>query len=143
MTDERQNKLIELLVEGHLTIVEACKQADVPLQTYYEWRKNESKPGKAFNKAYEEALQLKVKESRKYVQRRVNELLDSLMDITKKGKNENAKVQAVAKLLHFAELDPDSKSEITINTNDDNKNDLLAMWREKQNQEAEEVNDVE
>ncbi|WP_373892782.1 phBC6A51 family helix-turn-helix protein [Virgibacillus sp. CBA3643] len=137
MIDERQTKLIELLVSGDYTTKDACKNAGVPLTTYYEWRKNDSKPGKEFNKYYDEALELKVKESRRTVKSNVNELLDSLLNISKKGKNENARVNAVAKLMNYAELDPSDKQELTVKDGQDDANKLLEMWQSKKKDKPE------
>lgn len=137
MLSEKQLELIELLVSGEHTVKDACESVGVSRMTYYDWRKGHTKVGKEFNKAYDEALELKVKESRRFVKTRVNNLLKSLMDITDNGKNENAKVNAVAKLLHYGDLDPSDKQELTIKGDDDNKNALLEMWKQKKQESNE------
>jgi len=129
---EKQMKLIELLVEGNLTIKDACEQVGISRVTYYSWMQGEGKKGRAFQKAYEEALDFKVNESKRRIKNDINGLIDSLMKIIKSGSNETAKVNAVAKLLTYAELDPQFKQEVTIKTDDsESKNALLDMLEKK------------
>ena len=132
MLDEKQLRLIELLVSEDFTIIDALKEVQINRSTFYDWRKGISKPGKEFNKAYEEALQFKVNESRKNVQQGVNTHIKELKYIAANSPNHNARVNAIKQLFTYAELDPNFKQEITINSNDENKNALLEKWKNKQ-----------
>ncbi|AIF45423.1 phBC6A51 family helix-turn-helix protein [Virgibacillus sp. SK37] len=133
MLSEKQLKLIELLISDEHTITEALAKVQVAKTTFYEWRKGQSKPGKEFNKAYEEALEFKVRESRKNIQQDVNSLLNELKKISTSSKNDNARVQAIKQLITYAELDPDFKQQLTINNGEEeNKNKLLEMLKAKQ-----------
>jgi len=96
----------------------ALKEVQIGESTLYEWRKGKSKTGEEFNKAYEEALEFKVHESRKNVQQQVNKYLKYLDEISEKSKNDNARVNAITKIICYAELDPQFKQELTIKANE-------------------------
>lgn len=133
MINEKQQKLIEYIVVDEMSISEACEKAGIPRRSYYDWIQETGKTGKEFVKAMDAAIDIKVKESRKRVRNNVNNLLDSLEKIATKGSNENAKVNAVAKMMNYAELDPASKQEINVTDNNkDEANKLLEMWKQKQ-----------
>ncbi len=133
MLNEKQIKLIELLVSGEVLIKDALEQTGIPKSTYYDWRKNETGE---FMKAYNEALGFKVDEAKKNIKNNVERYLKTLDDIQSKGKNEQARVNAVGKLFTFAELDPSFKQEINIKDNEEHKNVLLDML--KDNKQVEE-----
>lgn len=138
MLNSKQQKLIELLITEEYSISEACKVVGINRASYYDWKQGTGKTAKEFQKAYDEALNLKVQESRERVRNNVNGLLDSLTNIAKKGGNENARVNAVGKLINYAELDPADKQDITVNENKDKANELLHMWKQKQETDQEE-----
>lgn len=126
MLNKKQLDLIEYLVEG-MPVMEAVQKAGVPKSTYYDWMKN---PNHEFTKAYEEMLNFHVSEVKKSVKKDANNIVKALQDILYKGDNENARVNASAKLMTFAELDPSSKQELTIKNDDsDKKNVLLDMLK--------------
>lgn len=132
MINEKQRKLIEYIVVDEMSISAACEKAGVPRRSYYDWIQETGKTGKEFVKAMDSAIDIKVKESRKRVRNNVNSLLDSLEEVVTKGKNENAKVNAVAKMMNYAELDPANKQEINVTDNKEDANQLLEMWKQKQ-----------
>ncbi|WP_163581123.1 phBC6A51 family helix-turn-helix protein [Gracilibacillus saliphilus] len=134
MLTEKQLKLIEKVVEGNSTIKECYESVQVPKTTYYYWMNH----NKEFQKAMDQALEDKVKESKHNIRKNVNTYIDALTDIVRSGKNENAKVNAVSKILNYAELDPQFKQELTIKNNDEDKNTLLKKWKEKQQENKEE-----
>ncbi|MBD1222761.1 phBC6A51 family helix-turn-helix protein [Virgibacillus halodenitrificans] len=134
MLTEKQLKLIGLVVEGNHTIKECYEAVQVPKATYYYWVNN----NKEFQKAIDQALDDKVKEAKQNIRKNINNYIDSLADIIINGKNENARVNATSKILHFSELDPSFKQQITINNGEEeSKNKLLEMFEAKKEEKEE------
>lgn len=132
MLTEKQTKLIELLVAGAHDIQACCDMALVKRSTYYYWQNN----NKAFQEAYNDAIELKVNRAKQNIRRNVDVYLNRLDKLSETGANENARVNAIAKLLTLAELDPQFKQEVTIKTDDsDSKNYMMEMLNKKKDEE--------
>lgn len=122
-----QLKLIELIVSEEKSITEATNEVGISRTSYYDYIKNP-----VFKQAMDEAIELKVKEARKHIKINVNKYLKQLDNLSEKGKNEAARVNALKTLLTMGELDPSTKQEVTVkNDESEQKNVLLDMLKEK------------
>lgn len=132
MLTDKQKELIERLVEGSELIQDVLKSLDISSSTYYYWRQN----NKTFNDAYDAAIEAKVDEARKNIRSEVRKYIKRLDEISLNGSNENARVNAIAKILTLGNLDPQFKQEITIKSDDnEQKNHLLDLLNEQQKEE--------
>jgi transposase-like protein len=132
--NEKQKQVIELIAEGEKNIVDICKDVQVPRSTYYTWRKNDY-----FNEKLDEAINEKVSISRQNIRTKFKEYIRILEDISKNGKNENARVNALAKLSTLGELDPSLKQELTVKKDgqEDEKNYLMDLMDKKDEEDGE------
>lgn len=129
MLTEKQLKLIEYLVDGEMTISDALKKAGVPRTTYYHWRKN---PDSEFMRTLNETTEITVNNAKQSIRTNVERYIKQLDRIAMQSPNEQAKVNAIAKLFTLAELDPTFKQEVTINKDEsESKNYLLDMLKKE------------
>lgn len=131
MLTEKQLYLIKLLVEGNLNVTESLKEAGVATSTYYDWRRD----NKTFKDAYDDAVEERVREAKKSIRADVKKYIDRLDKLSDTGANENARVNAIAKLLTLAELDPKFTQEISIQTNDEGSKNYMLELLEKKHKE--------
>lgn len=126
-----QIKLIELIVSENKTVKDATEEVGIGRTTYYDYLKLDK-----FKRAMDEAIELKVQEAKKNIKVNVNKYIRTLDNLSEKGKNEAARVNAIGKLFTLAELDPQFKSEVTIK-NDDSaaKNAMLEKLKQKKQEE--------
>lgn len=126
MLNEKQLKAIELYITG-MSVTDLSEEIGIGRRTFYDWIKKDE-----FTKAIDEAIENQVKIMKQQMRGKASEYIKSLEQIARKGKNDNARVNALSKLLTISGLDPGSKQEITINSEGekDNKNKLLEMLQE-------------
>lgn len=129
---EKQLELIKLLVKGEKPITDCLKEVQIAKSTYYDWRKNNH----VFNKAIDEAVENNVNALKQNVRSNAKKYIKLLEDIAANGKNENARTNALGKLINLGELDPSFKQEVTVkNEETTEKNKLKAMLQRKQDEE--------
>ncbi|UNC92722.1 terminase gpP N-terminus-related DNA-binding protein [Candidatus Contubernalis alkaliaceticus] len=127
MLKDNQLQAVEMYVSG-MPVTELSEQIGITRKTFYDWFKKDE-----FQKAIEEALELRVKEMKQQIRGRAKEYILILEDVAKKSKNDMARVTAVTKLLGIIGLDPGTKQEITVShgKEDDSKNDLMDILQNK------------
>ena len=130
MLTDKKLKAIELLSAGEMTVTAIAEELNVGRTTIYAWLKDSK-----FKAKLEEMNKLKDAYLKQELKDKAGKYLKELEKLGMKSKNDMVRVRAIQDLL--AHADWNQQTEITINTNDDNKNDLLAMWKEKKNQDKE------
>ncbi|WP_339227828.1 phBC6A51 family helix-turn-helix protein [Oceanobacillus sp. FSL K6-2867] len=143
MLTDKKLKAIEMISSGEYTVTAIAEELGVSRGAIYKWMKDPK-----FKAKLEEMNKLRDAYLKQELKDKAGKYLKELEKLGMKSKNDMVRMRAIQDLL--AHADWNQQTEITINTNDDNKNDLLALWKEKQSQdkednnnEADEVKDAE
>jgi len=136
MLDNKKLRAIEMLSLGEMTVKAISEELEVSRTTIYSWLKDPK-----FKAKLEEMNKLRDAFLKQELKDKAKDYLKELEKLGKKSKNDMVRLRAIEDLL--AHSGWNQQTEITINTNDTNKNALLELWKEKQNQDNQPNDDIE
>jgi hypothetical protein len=127
--NDKQIQLIDELIKGENSIVQACEMYSIPRATYYYWKKHSA----IFNKALQEAIEERQRILKQNMKSKADEYIKLLEEKAKNSKNDNASVSALKTLIDITGINdlPDNEG----NKDDSgSKNKLLDMLKGKKKQ---------
>ncbi|WP_214480978.1 phBC6A51 family helix-turn-helix protein [Bacillus sp. SM2101] len=127
---EKQLKVIEELVTGDKSITQICEECEVGRRTYYDWKRD----NELFNQTLQEALDLKHKIAKQNIKSKTEHYIKLLERVAEKGQNENAKVNAIGKIISLGGLE-DEDNDNGKKDESKSKNKLIEMLKAKKDKE--------
>ncbi|MFB4472153.1 phBC6A51 family helix-turn-helix protein [Oceanobacillus caeni] len=130
MLTDKKKEAIKLLASGEMTVQDIAKHLEVSRGTIYYWLKDNE-----FKTKLEEMNKLRNAYLKQELKDKAGNYIKSLESLSVKSKNDMVKLRALEDLLMHGGWT--NEQDININTNNDNANKLLEMWKRKKQESNE------